>query len=100
MGGTICSIESYGVFVELTPNLVGLAEVKENIYPGQQASVFIKSILPTRMKVKLIIIETFDPEPKRPAPPEYFFKGDHMDRFLYSPPQCEKHIATYFTQSS
>ena len=100
VGGTICSIESYGVFVELTPNLVGLAEVKENIYPGQQASVFIKSILPTRMKVKLIIIETFDPEPKRPAPPEYFFQGDHMDRFLYSPPQCEKHIATYFTQSS
>ena len=50
------------------------------------------------MKVKLIIIETFDPEPKRPTPPEYFFHGDHMDEFLYSPPQCEKQIATYFNR--
>ena len=70
VGGIIRSIESYGVFVELAPNLAGLAEVKENIYPGQQASVFIKSILPTRMKVKLILIETFDPDPKKPSPPE------------------------------
>lgn len=96
MGGIIRSMESYGVFVELTPNLAGLAEVKENIYPGQQASVFIKSILPARMKVKLIIIETFDPEPRKPPQPDYFFQGDHMEEFLYSPPQCEKHIATYF----
>lgn len=98
VGGIIRSIESYGVFVELAPNLAGLAEVKENIYPGQQASVFIKSILPARMKVKLILIETFDPEPKRPQPPEYFFTGDHMDQFVYSPPQSDKYIATCFTQ--
>ena len=91
VGGIIRSIESYGVFVELAPNLAGLAEVKENIYPGQQASVFIKSILPARMKVKLILIETFDPEPKRPQPPEYFFTGDHMDQFVYSPPQSDKY---------
>ena len=60
VGGVIRSIENYGVFVELAPNLAGLAELKEHIYPGQQASVFIKSILPSRMKIKLIIIETFD----------------------------------------
>ncbi len=96
VGGIIRSMESYGVFVELTPNLAGLAEVKENIYPGQQASVFIKSILPARMKLKLIIIETFDPDHRRPSPPEYFFQGDHMDEFVYSPPQCEKHIVTRF----
>ena len=96
VGGIIRSMESYGVFVELTPNLAGLAEVKENIYPGQQASVFIKSILPARMKLKLIIIETFDPDHRRPSPPEYFFQGDHMDEFVYSPPQGEKHIVTRF----
>lgn len=50
------------------------------------------------MKVKLILIETFDPEPKRPQPPEYFFTGDHMDQFVYSPPQSDKYIATCFTQ--
>ena len=75
VGGIIRSMESYGVFVELAPNLAGLAEVKENIYPGQQASVFIKSILPGRMKVKLILIETFDPEPKRPPRRSTFSTG-------------------------
>ena len=97
VGGIIRSIESYGVFVELAPNLAGLAELKENIFPGQEASVFIKSVLPARMKLKLIIIETFDSERRRPDPPEYFFTGSHMDRFVYSPPQSDKLIATHFT---
>ena len=96
VGGVIRSIESYGVFVELAPNLAGLAETKENIFPGQQASVFIKSVLPGRMKVKLIIIETFDSEPRRPQPPEYFFQGSHMDEFLYSPPESGRVIRTVF----
>ncbi len=96
VGGVIRSIESYGVFVELTPNLAGLAEVKENIFPGQQASVFIKSILPSRMKIKLIIIETFEGTPAKPAPPHYFFKGEHMDTFTYSPEDCEKRVVTRF----
>lgn len=96
VGGVIRSIESYGVFVELAPNLAGLAELKENIFPGQQASVFIKSVLPSRMKIKLIIIETFDGEPRKPQPPEYFFAGDRMEEFIYSPPQSEKLIYTRF----
>lgn len=97
VGGIIRSIENYGVFVELTPNLAGLAEVKENIFPGQQASVFIKSILPSRMKIKLIIIETFDGAACKPSPPEYFFHGDHLDEFIYSPPQSEKYMVTNFS---
>ena len=96
VGGIIRSMESYGVFVELTPNLAGLAELKENIFPGQQASVFIKSILPSRMKIKLIIIETFEASPAKPAPPAYFFKGEHMEEFVYSPEGCEKRVATKF----
>ncbi len=96
VSGIIRSMESYGVFVELTPNLAGLAEVRENIFPGQQASVFIKNILIPRMKIKLIIIDTFDGDPTRPSPPEYYFHGSHMDEFVYSPPQSEKYIATKF----
>lgn len=96
VGGIIRSVENYGVFVELAPNLAGLAELKENIFPGQQASVFIKSVLPSRMKIKLIIIETFDSAPVRPTPPEYFFNGSHMDEFLYSPELSEKLICTKF----
>ncbi len=98
VAGIIRSIESYGVFVELAPNLAGLAEVRENIYPGQQASVFIKSILPSRMKIKLVIIETFDVETVKPSPPRYFFQGAHMDEFRYSPMESEKQAVTIFTE--
>ena len=45
-----------GIFVELTPNLVGLAEYKEGIEYGQNVNVYIKRIIPDRKKVKLIII--------------------------------------------
>lgn len=94
--GILRSVENYGIFVELAPNLAGLAESRENIYPGQQASVFIKSILPQRMKIKLIIIETFDTEPQKPQKPRYFFEGTHMDLFRYSPEGSEKEIVTEF----
>ena len=96
VAGIVRSVEPYGIFVELTPNLAGLAETKEDVFPGQQASVYIKSILPARMKVKLVIIDTFDCS-YRPAPPKYFFTGNRMERFVYSPPGSEKQIITDFT---
>ena len=97
VAGIIRSVEEYGAFVELAPNLAGLAEMKENIHAGQQASVYIKNIIPSRMKIKLIIIDTFDYE-YRPCEPEYYFEGDHMDRFRYSPEASEKIIETDFTE--
>ena len=45
-----------GIFIELTPNLVGLAEYKDGITYGQDVSVYIKKIIPEKKKVKLIII--------------------------------------------
>ena len=45
-----------GIFIELKPNLVGLAEYKDNIEYGQNVEVFIKKIIPERKKVKLVII--------------------------------------------
>ena len=96
VAGIIRSVEDYGAFVELAPNLAGLAEMKEGIYPGQQASVYIKNIIPSRMKIKLIIIDTFDYS-YQPAPPEYYFTGDHIDNFCYSPSSSEKIIETDFT---
>lgn len=95
VAGIVRSVEPYGIFVELSPNLAGLAEAKENVVPGQQASVYIKSIIPSRMKVKLVIIDTFDYS-YRSSPPKYFFDGKKMNRFLYSPPGSEKEIATDF----
>lgn len=95
VAGIIRSVEDYGAFVELAPNLAGLAEMKENIRPGQQASVYIKNIIPNRMKIKLIIIDTFDYD-YRPQQPEYFYTGEHIDTFRYSPPGSDKIIETVF----
>ena len=48
--GIVRSIESYGVFVELAPNLAGLAEIYEGAEAGEKCSVYIKSIMPEKMK--------------------------------------------------
>ena len=96
VAGIVRSVESYGAFVELSPNLAGLAESKDGIKVGQQASVYIKSIIPQKMKVKLIIVETFEGN-YAPQPPKYFFEGTHIDEFQYSPENCEKYIATRFS---
>ncbi|MBE6758860.1 MAG: 30S ribosomal protein S1 [Ruminococcaceae bacterium] len=95
VAGTVRSVESYGIFVELAPNLAGLAEYREGVAVGSGASVFIKSIIPERMKVKLVLVDTFRAAPQ-PSVPEYFFRGEHMDRFVYSPPSCGRIIETVF----
>lgn len=49
--------EKNGIFIELKPNLVGLAEYKDNIEYGQDVNVYIKKIIPEKKKVKLLIYE-------------------------------------------
>ncbi len=71
--GTVRSVEEYGVFVELMPNLCGLAELRETEpRPASTArGAYIKSIIPERMKIKLIIIDTAAQIETRP-PLRYF----------------------------
>ena len=95
VSGIIRSVENYGIFVELTPNLAGLAEPKENVYAGQQASVYIKNLIPDKMKVKLIIIDAFEAGYSK-AEPKYFIESNHIDRFVYSPKESQKIIETVF----
>ena len=38
MGGIVRSIEPYGIFIELAPNLAGLAEPRENVRVGHTLS--------------------------------------------------------------
>ena len=45
-----------GVFIELTPNLVGMTEYNDNLKYGQTVNVCIKKIIPEKRKVKLIIV--------------------------------------------
>lgn len=96
--GIIRSIESYGVFVELKANLAGLAEWREDVFVGDTAAVFIKAIIPEKMKVKLIIIDT-EREASPPEPPLYFVnveKVRHIDCWQYSPPSCRRKILSVF----
>ncbi len=96
--GIVRSVEDYGIFVELTPNLAGLAEYRDNVREGQSAAVYIKSILPDKMKIKLIIIDACDaPETKMPL--EYFIDVcniSHIDSWTYSPRMSRKLIETVF----
>ncbi|MEG1869811.1 MAG: S1 RNA-binding domain-containing protein [Oscillospiraceae bacterium] len=98
VAGIVRSVEDYGIFVELTPNLAGLAEYKSGVYAGQQASVYIKSLLPEKMKVKLIIVDAFDAS-YQIEPPHYFIETGHIDRFVYSPSTSQKLIETVFENS-
>ncbi len=92
--GIVRSIEDYGVFVELAPNLAGLAECREDVQVGQSAAVFIKNIIPDKMKVKLAIIDCSDRES---SVPDYDYPDiTHIDHWKYSPDNCEKLIETVF----
>ncbi len=93
--GIIRSIEPYGIFVELTPNLAGLAEWCPDVYPGQSAAVYIKSIIPEKMKIKLVIIDASD-QGLQNKPLEYRFTEGHISRWDYSPESCPKKIFTDF----
>ena len=89
--GIVRSIEPYGVFIELTPNLSGLAEPRADLRPGMAVSVYIKSILPQRMKVKLTVIDVLAPY-DAPTPPRYFITEGHIDEWVYTPACCDKKI--------
>ena len=47
------------------------------------------------MKIKLAIVDVFD-ESCPPPPVRYFFTGDHMDEWVYTPPQAKRRIASQF----
>lgn len=95
VSGIIRSIENYGIFVELTPNLAGLAELKEGIKSGQFASVYIKSLIPDKMKIKLIIVDSFD-EGEIDYHYHYYQTSGHLDHWRYSPENSSKIIETKF----
>ena len=95
--GIVRSIEPYGIFIELTPNLSGLADPHSGLMRGDHVSVHIRNMIPSRMKIKLNIIDRIVSHVRFPAFRYYLPPDHHMDRWQYSPPQCaEKHIETCF----
>jgi small subunit ribosomal protein S1 len=105
--GIVRSVESYGVFVELAPNLAGLAEVGEEEAAilrskiGQSVAVYIKSILPERMKVKLVLIDACCSTPASRTPLHFFIDASetkHITRWRYSPSRSPRMIESVFEE--
>ncbi len=101
VAGIIRSVESYGIFIELTPNLAGLAELRgdiDDIIVGDTAAVFIKNIIPERMKLKLILIDTHE-SCSDFTPVKYYIdceRTEHIDYWRYSPECCARTVETVF----
>lgn len=45
-----------GIFIELTPNLVGMAEYKEGLKYGEKVDLYIKKIDYDKKKVKVVLL--------------------------------------------
>jgi small subunit ribosomal protein S1 len=98
VSGIVRSVENYGIFVELLPNLAGLAELRENISVNQAVSVYIKAIIPEKMKIKLIIVDSFASEPaKINYNYDYRKKSGRIDEWVYSAESSDKLIKTDFS---
>ena len=85
------SIMPYGVFIELAPNLSGLAEPAVPVAQGDAVSVFIRSIQSEKHKMKLTVLERLT-EPIAPQL-RYFVTQGHLDKWEYYPGSA---AVTYF----
>ncbi|MCI2047985.1 MAG: S1 RNA-binding domain-containing protein [Faecalibacterium sp.] len=93
--GIVRSVEEYGTFIEISPNLAGLAESCPELSAGQCVSVYIKNILPDKMKVKLVIVNRNLGQNIR-FDLHYAITSGHIDHWVYSTPESTKHIETDF----
>jgi small subunit ribosomal protein S1 len=104
VSGIIRSVENYGIFIELTPNLAGLAEIKEDMVAdsslvGTRSAVYIKSILPARMKIKLVLIDSYKGMNSEKMTMRYFIDPhtcSHISYWRYSPISSQKLIESVF----
>ena len=106
VAGIVRSVERYGVFIELAPNLAGLAELREDgrthpeLTEGYGATVYIKSIIPERMKIKLVLIDTYRTE-RIVRNMNYFVDvahKKHINSWRYSPSCASKIVESVFDE--
>ena len=98
--GTVRSVEEYGVFIELTPNLSGLAEATDKVKVGDKVNVLIKNIIPDKMKVKLNILDLdngkFENDPAIHIDYSGYEIAEHIDSWRYSSEKQTKVVETKF----
>jgi small subunit ribosomal protein S1 len=104
--GAVISVESYGVFVRLSQNLSGLAEIPidEDVKQGELVTVRISSIKKENMKIKLLILNKVSNEStecdedtvERLSFRYRDMETTHIDEWTYSTPGSKKLITTKF----
>lgn len=80
--GIVRSIREYGIFIELTPNLSGLADWRGDVAPGDRVAVYIKSIRPDTRKIKLQIIQELG-RAEEPEEFTYFTTDGMVENWTY-----------------
>ena len=87
VAGYVRGIKDYGTFIELTPNLTGLADLTEGLWEDERVSIFIKAIIPDRMKIKLMVIQPLE-SLTVPPPLSYRITSGKLPYWRYSPQSC------------
>lgn len=80
--GIVRDVRDYGAFIELAPNLSGLADLRQELTPGDLVTVYIRSIRPETRKIKLQCIQRLGPAPA-PEPPRYFITEGPVREWVY-----------------
>lgn len=95
--GTVLSVEEYGVFIRLSQNLSGLADVTElELKPGDLVSARIQTIHNKNMKIKLTIIEKVGTSEDKSMRFKYKITDNHIKDWVYSTPTAKKQIESHF----
>lgn len=84
VSGIVQGVREYGSFIELTPNLSGLAEPTPTLSDGDFVSVYIKSISYEQYKIKLLVIDRIPPFASR-HPFRYFVTEGKLSHWIYRP---------------
>lgn len=94
--GIVRELKPYGAFIELTPNITGLAEIPCNLHisEGDSVCVQLRSINPEKLKVKLAIISKSSIEYK--VRYKYRIKSGILTDWEYTPKNSIKSIKTVF----
>lgn len=89
VAGYVRGVKDYGAFIELAPNLSGLAEPYPGLREGDRVSVYLKALIPERMKIKLLVIDRLPPA-AAPVPSLYFLTDGRLQAWRYAPEGCQK----------
>lgn len=95
--GTVLSVEEYGVFIRLSQNLSGLADVTDlELKPGDLVSARIQTIQDKNMKIKLTILEKVGTSEDKSMRFKYRVTEPHIKDWVYSTPTAKKQIESHF----